>query len=92
MRLVCLAFQPRFSGELFDKQGSGRSEKGGLDAESSRMNVFDLIKATIFCGGVAFLFYSFPVLGQVLVISLLSVLWLSYARKTILTIRGKRFA
>ena len=56
------------------------------------MNVFDLIKATIFCGGVAFLFYSFPVLGQALVISLLSVLWLSYARKTIVTIRRKRFA
>ena len=48
----------------------------------SCMSVLDLIKATIVCGGVAFLFYSFPVLGQILVITLLSLLWLSYARKT----------
>ncbi len=55
------------------------------------MNVLDLIKATVFCGGVAFLFYSFPVLGQILMISLLAVLWLSYARKTVVTLR-RRFA
>ena len=56
------------------------------------MNVLDLIKATVFCGGVAFLFYSFPVLGQVLMISVLTVLWLSYARKTLIALRRRRFA
>jgi len=53
------------------------------------MSVLDLIKATIVCGGVAFLFFSFPVLGQILVITLLSLLWLSYARKTFLGLRRR---
>ena len=56
------------------------------------MSVLDLIKATIVCGGVAFLFYSFPVLGQILAITVLSLLWLSYARKTILSLRRKNLA
>jgi hypothetical protein len=30
----------------------------------------------------AFLIYSFPVIGQVLIIGLLTVLWLSYAHRT----------
>ena len=47
------------------------------------MSMLDLIKATIFCGGMAFLFYSFPILGQILTIALLSLVWLSYARKTV---------
>jgi uncharacterized membrane protein YesL len=53
------------------------------------MSVLDLTKATIICGGVAFLFYSFPVLGQILAITLLSVLWLSYARKALLSLRRR---
>jgi len=52
------------------------------------MSVFDLIKATIVCGGVAFLFYSFPILGQIMAIAVLSLLWLSYARKTLVRVRG----
>jgi hypothetical protein len=51
------------------------------------MNWFDLIKATLICGGLAFLIYSFPVLGQVMVIGLLSLLWLSYAHRTIANLR-----
>lgn len=47
------------------------------------MSLLDLIKATVVCGGVAFLFYTFPVLGQILVIAIASVVWLSYARKTL---------
>lgn len=47
------------------------------------MNWFDLTKATLFCGGLAFLIYSFPVLGQIVIIGLLTVLWLGYARKTL---------
>ena len=50
------------------------------------MNVLDLIKATIACGLSAFLIYSFPVIGQVLIIGLLSLLWLAYAHKTVATL------
>jgi len=56
------------------------------------MSLVDLIKATVVCGIVAFLFYSFPVLGQIAAITVLSLLWLSYARKTIVTRRGRRLA
>jgi hypothetical protein len=47
------------------------------------MNVLDLIKATIACGLTAFVIYSFPVVGQVLIIGVLSLLWLSYAHRTL---------
>ena len=50
------------------------------------MSVFDLIKATIVCGGVAFLVYSFPVIGQVVIIGLLGLAWLTYAHKMIKTL------
>ncbi len=53
------------------------------------MNLFDLIKATIACGGSAFLIYSFPVLGQVIIIGLLSLLWLSYAHRTLANFRRR---
>ncbi len=48
-----------------------------------RMSFIDLTKATVICGGIAFLIYTFPVVAQVLIISLLSLLWLSYAHKTV---------
>ena len=47
------------------------------------MTIIDLMKATLICGALAYLIYSFPLLGQIVLISLLSLLWLSYARKTI---------
>lgn len=50
------------------------------------MNVSDLIKATIACGGIAFLVYSFPVLSQVVIIAFLSLLWLSCAIQTLTSI------
>ncbi len=53
------------------------------------MNVLDLIKATIACGVSAFLIYSFPIIGQVVIIAALSLLWLSYAHKTLATIRRR---
>jgi hypothetical protein len=43
----------------------------------------DLFKATLVCGALAFLVYSFPVVGQVVLIGLLSLVWLSYAHKTL---------
>ena len=53
------------------------------------MSIFDLIKATIICGLIAFVIYSFPVVGQVLLIAFLSVLWLAYAHKTIAYLRRR---
>ena len=50
------------------------------------MNVLDLIKATIACGLSAFLIYTFPVISQVVIIGLLSLLWLAYAHKTLATL------
>ncbi len=47
------------------------------------MNMFDLIKATITCGVSAFLIYSFPIISQVVIIGLLSLLWLAYAHKAL---------
>jgi hypothetical protein len=51
------------------------------------MSYRDLIKATIVCGVGAFLVYSYPVVGQVVIIGGLSLLWLSYAFNTIRTAR-----
>jgi hypothetical protein len=53
------------------------------------MGVLDLIKATIICGLIAFLCYSFPVLGQAVIIGLLTLVWLAYARSTIMRLRGR---
>ncbi len=50
----------------------------------SRMNVLDLVKATVGCGLSAFVIYSFPVVGQVLIISILSLLWLLYAHRVLI--------
>jgi hypothetical protein len=43
------------------------------------MSVRDLIKATVFCGLSAFFVYSYPALGQAVLIGGLCLLWLSYA-------------
>jgi len=53
------------------------------------MSIYDLTKATLVCGGVAFLIYTFPLLSQILTIGILSVLWLSYAYRTIANMRRK---
>ena len=53
------------------------------------MNVLDLTKATIGCGGVSFLIYSFPVVGQVVLISFLALLWLLYAHRTLMKLLRK---
>jgi hypothetical protein len=53
------------------------------------MNLLDLTKATILCGGVAFLIYTFPVLAQSLIIGFLSLLWLYYAHKTVIRLRRR---
>lgn len=53
------------------------------------MSVFDLIKATVVCGATAFLVYSYPVLSQIVIIGLLSLMWFSCAHQTIQTIWRK---
>jgi uncharacterized membrane protein YesL len=53
------------------------------------MNLLDLIKATIVCGLLAFVSYSYPVFGQVVLISLLSLVWLGYAHKTVMRLRHR---
>ena len=47
------------------------------------MNLLDLVKATVTCGGISFVVYSFPVVSQAAIIGALAVLWLSYAGKTL---------
>lgn len=56
------------------------------------MSLFELIMATIICGLLAFLVYSFPVLGQIIIIGLLSLLWLSCAHQVLLTVRRREAA
>ena len=53
------------------------------------MSIFDLIKATVVCGVSAFLIYSYPRLGQIVLIGFLSLLWLLYAHKTIASLRRR---
>ena len=54
------------------------------------MNLMDLIKATIACGLSAFLIYNYPIISQIFIIGLLSLLWLSYAHKAVATIRRRK--
>lgn len=56
------------------------------------MNLFDLIKATIICGLIAFFVYSFPVVGQVMIIGVLGLLWLSCAHQTLQRVRRRWLA
>jgi hypothetical protein len=62
------------------QQGRGPQVQTG---SASVMNVTDLVKATVGCGLTAFLIYSFPVISQVLIILLLTLLWLSYAHRAL---------
>ena len=55
----------------------------------SLMTIFDLLKATVVCGVIAFLIYSYPVVGQVVLIGFLSLLWLLYAHKTLAALRRR---
>jgi hypothetical protein len=75
--------------------GSAEGEAGtwppqaGTELEQSRMTIFDLMKATVVCGAIAFLIYSYPILGQIVLIGFLSLLWLLYAHKTIAHLRRR---
>jgi hypothetical protein len=54
------------------------------------MSMFYLAKATVVCGGSAFLIYTFPVISQVAIIAILTLLWISCAHRTIVAIRRRR--
>ena len=53
------------------------------------MSLLDLFKATIVCGAVAFVVYSFPIVAQSMIIGIAGFAWLTYARKVIRTLAGK---
>ncbi len=53
------------------------------------MTILDLIKATVVCGAIAFLIYTYPLIGQIVLIGFLSLLWLVYAHKTIARLRRR---
>lgn len=53
-----------------------------------QMTVWDLIKATIVCGGLAFVVYSYPVLSQALIIGLLTLGWFACAHQVIKSARS----
>ena len=58
-------------------------DKDGV--RNQTMGIVDLAKATVICAGGSALVYSFPKLGQALIISLLGLLWLMYARAAVLS-------
>ncbi len=53
------------------------------------MSIVDLIKATVVCGAISFLIYSFPKVAQVVLIGFLGMLWLLYAHTTIARLRRR---
>ena len=55
----------------------------------AEMNVSDLVKATIICALIAYLVYSYPLVSQVLIIALLSLLWLSYLYRAVVKFHSR---
>ena len=53
------------------------------------MTVFDLAKATLVCGGLAFVIYNYPLLGQIVLIGFLALLWMLYLRQTLQNLRRR---
>ena len=80
----------RGSGERRPGRRRGRRQpRAGTETQHSNMSILDLIKATVVCGGIAFLIYRYPLLGQIVLIGFLSLLWLLYAHKTIAHLRRR---
>jgi hypothetical protein len=51
------------------------------------MSILDLSKATVACGGTAFVLYTFPTAAQAITIGVLTLVWLSYARSVLVKLR-----
>jgi len=71
------------------RPGSGQRLCAVARPKRSVMSILDFIKATVICGAIAFLIYSYPIVGQIVLIGFLGLLWLSYARKTIVGLRRR---
>jgi hypothetical protein len=82
--VMALGHSGGFVGEAGTKQAWA-----GTQLERSLMTILDLIKATVVCGAIAFLIYSYPLIGQIVLIGFLSLLWLVYAHKTIAHLRRR---
>ena len=78
----------RLNGSVIGEAGT-KPPQAGTELERSRMTIFDLIKAAVVCGAIAFFIYSYPILGQIVLIGFLSLLWLVYAHKTIARLRRR---
>jgi hypothetical protein len=78
-------------GELAAFLGRGAQGRRPASAERkcSRMTILDLIKATVVCGVISFLIYSYPIVGQIVLIGFLGLLWLLYAHRTITSLRRR---
>ena len=53
------------------------------------MTAFDLVKATLLCGSIAYFAFRIPALSQVIIIAILSLLWLSYVHSTVNRLRER---
>lgn len=53
------------------------------------MELVDLIKATVVLGLIAFVCYTYPVVGQAIVIGILALLWSFYAWRTVARLRQR---
>lgn len=53
------------------------------------MTITDLAKATVACGAGSFAIYTFPLIGQIVLIGFLSLLWLFYARQVVRQLRRR---
>jgi len=71
------------------RRGAIRDGSVQEQEQNEAMGIVDLLKATVICGGGSLVVYSFPVVGQVLVISIFGLLWLLYAREAIVTLRRR---
>lgn len=60
-----------------------------LELVGASMNLWDLTKATLICGGLAFLVYSVPEVSQALIIAILTLGWLSCAHQVALRLLGR---
>jgi hypothetical protein len=86
--IVRMRYGTRSDGSFKGEAGADRHMPApGVNAAA--MTILDLIKATVICGAFAYLIYSYPVLGQIVLIGFLSLLWLAYARKTIASLRRR---
>lgn len=53
------------------------------------MKLSELIKATVVCGSMAYLVFSYPVIGQVVIIGLLALAWFACAHQTLKSLGRK---